>query len=65
MFFSNNIPIKRFHKDYETNLKKQEINVDNCDIVINGLGFIKIIGKGKINIYTLEGVKVYTRKYLI
>ena len=45
------------------NLEKHEIKVsDKEDIVIDGLGFIKVMKKTKLNVYTLKGVKVYTRK---
>lgn len=65
MFFSNALDIKRYYKDFETSLERHDLDVDNCDIVINGLGFIKVIGKGKIVVYTLQNVLVYTREYLI
>ena len=65
MFFSNSLPVKRFYKNFETSLIKHDVVVSDCDIVISGLGFIKVMGKGKINVYTLDGVSVYTRKYLI
>ena len=38
---------------------------DDNDIVINGLGFIKVVKKSQIIIYTLDNVDVYTRKSLI
>ena len=65
-FFANNLKIDRFYKDRETNFVKHTLNVeDNMDIVISGLGFIKITKKGIIDIYTLDGVDVYTRASLI
>ena len=48
LFMSNSLNIKRLHKLPKTNLEKKEINIDNCDLVINGLGFIKCIGKEKM-----------------
>lgn len=65
MFVSNNIIIKRFYKDFDTDLVKHTINAKDCDIVINGLGFIKVIGSGVVDIYTIPNVYVYTRDYLI
>lgn len=66
LFISNNLSVNRFYKDIDSdNLVKHHIKVDNNDIVINGLGFIKVVGKGFIDVYTLEGVTVYTRNSLI
>lgn len=65
MFISNSLVVKRFYKDFDTNLVKHSIKVCNCDVVISGLGFIKVIGSGVIDVYTLPGVLVYTRDYLI
>ena len=68
MFISNSLRINRFYKDneYLSNLEKHIIDVDdNNDVVISGLGFIRIRNKTKLIIYTLEGVKVFKRKALI
>jgi len=65
LFMSNSLNVKRLYKLPSTNLEKQEIDINNCDLVINGLGFIKCIGKGKINVYTYKDIEVYTRNYLI
>ena len=62
---SNTLDIKRYYKPIETKLKKHEMNIENCDIVISGLGFIKCIGTGQINIYTHEKIEVYKRECLI
>ena len=35
------------------------------DLVINGLGFIKIVEKAKINVYINKDVEVFTRDSLI
>lgn len=65
-YMSNNLDYKRIYKDTKTDLKKHILNVeDNTDIVINGLGFIKIKNKSKVIVYTLKNVSVYTRKSLI
>jgi len=66
MYVSNSLNIKRYYKDVElNNLVKHHIFVNNDDIVINGLGFIKVFGTGYIDIYTIDGVLVYTRDSLI
>lgn len=65
LFMSNSLNIKRLHKLPTTNLEKKEVDINNCDLVINGLGFIKCIGKGKINVYTYKDIDVYARNYLI
>ena len=48
------------------NEQKIELEVDdNHDIVINGLGFIKVKKKCKITLYTLNDIKVFIRPSLI
>lgn len=67
LFFSNNLSIDRKFKNtsFLTGEQKIELEVeDNQDIVINGLGFIKVKKKSKIVIYTLKNVKVFTRPCL-
>lgn len=65
-FFANNMRIDRFYKDKETHFTKHTLEVDdNVDIVISGLGFIKVTKKGIVDIYTLNGVDVYKRPSLI
>ena len=65
LFMSNSLNIKRFYKKPETKLKERNIKIDNNDLVINGLGFIKCIGKTNIKIYTYDEISVTTRKNLI
>lgn len=65
IYMSNQLNIKRFYKKIDTNLEKRSLEIDNEDIVINGLGFIKCVGKGQINLYTYKNINVYTRKTLI
>ena len=65
LFMSNALNIKRIYKKPINNLEKTEIDVDNCDIVIHGLGFIKCNGKGKVKVYTYKNISVTTRKHLI
>lgn len=67
-YFSNKLNIERtFGKsDNLLNLKKYDLLVfENQDIVINGLGFIKTTHSGKVTIYTLPEVQVFTRTALI
>lgn len=66
MYMSKSLNIKRYYKDVDlNNLVKHHVMVNNNDIVINGLGFIKVFGTGYIDIYTIDGVLVYTRDSLI
>lgn len=64
-FMSNSLDVKRFYKPIKTSLAQHNIDVNNQDIVIDGLGFIKVIGCGIVNIYTYENINVYTRDYLV
>lgn len=68
LYFSNNLNIDRVFKksDKLLNLKCHSIEVnDKCDIVISGLGFVKVMKKCIINLYTFDNVFVYTRDSLI
>ncbi|MGE5456281.1 MAG: GTPase [Ignavibacteriales bacterium] len=68
MYISNTLKIDRIYKnnDYLSNLEKHIIDVDsNNDVVISGLGFIRIKNKTRLTIYTLKGVNVFMRKALI
>ena len=68
IYMSNNLNIDRIYKNTNAliNLKKHELSIENdSDIVIQGLGFIKVTNKSNITLYTLEGVRVFIRKNLI
>ena len=67
LFISNKLKITRGYDDIcNNNLLMHEIQVDNNeDIVIAGLGFIKVSKKCTFKIYTLEKVIVYKRDSLI
>lgn len=68
LYFSNNLDISREfnNSDKLHNLEKHELVVfENQDIVISGMGFIKVTNSGKITIYTLPNVDVFTRSSLI
>lgn len=65
-YISNSITIKRSYKELETNLEKYELKVPaNSDIVISGLGFIKVKKATNLIIYTLENTNIYVRKAMI
>lgn len=65
-FISNTLSIQRLFKDKEEYSYLKEIEVDsNQDIVISGLGFIKVSKKEKIKIYTKYNMDIYTRDSLI
>ena len=61
------IEIERFYKTEKLNdLECKEYNVKSGeDIVINGLGFIKVTTNCSLKIYVLKGVKTYIRESLI
>ncbi len=67
IFASNKLDIERNYKSFNVNnYKCYEFEVDNGeDIVIVGLGFIKVSKKAKFKVYTLENVLVYKRDSLI
>lgn len=67
-YISNALNIYRIYKDSDklVNLKKYNLNVlDNQDLVIKGLGFIKIKKKCNIDIYLPEGVSYFIRNSII
>jgi len=65
-YVSNDLKIDRYYKNIETNLIENIVRVNpNNDIVISGLGFIRVSKKEIIKVYTLENVDVYVRESLI
>lgn len=65
-YFSNQLKIERTFKQNETTLIPHTIHASaDEDIVILGLGFIKVGKSETIIIYTLPDVHVFTRKSLI
>ena len=67
-YIPNEIKIRRcrFKSNNLKNLYMRDIDVDYYhDVVIRGLGFIKIVAKCKINIYVNKDVLVFTRDNLI
>ncbi len=67
-YMANALEFRRIFKETDalTNLEKHHLKVsNNNDIVISGLGFIKVVNEGVFDIYTIKGVDVYTRDALI
>lgn len=67
LFMSNKLNITRSYKEFnDKDLKCYELDVnEHEDIVIVGLGFIKVSKKCKFKVYTLNDVSVYKRDSLI
>ena len=69
LFVSNDLKIKRIvskRHDYLKDLTVRNINLKfKEDIVINGLGFIKTMVDGEVNIYLNREVEISTRKSII
>ncbi len=70
LYLSNDLKVKRLFNIIRNNDLKDKSKV-TCsikydeDLVINGLGFIKIVNKGILDIYLDSSVDVFTRKSLI
>ncbi|HPE14728.1 MAG TPA: 50S ribosome-binding GTPase [Bacilli bacterium] len=67
-FMSNDIKIKKinFNKPILKDLMRKEIDVKyREDVVINGLGFIKVIDECKLIIWINKETDIFTRKSLI
>ena len=70
LYMSNNLKISQVnittHQDKYSKCKIHEFNlVGNEDIVINGLGYIKVVGKAFIRVYAPDGVSVTKRLSMI
>ena len=69
VFASNELKIKRYNMYKHNELKnlfKHEIKMQyHEDLVINGLGFVKIVEEANINVYIDKDVEVFTRASLI
>ncbi len=67
LYISSKLNVKRiFDKEVSNNLKKHIIKVPPYhDVVIKGLGFIKVIKETTVNVFVLDNVDVYVRKSLI
>lgn len=67
LYMSNNLKIERFYKPINklNHLKKQELKVENSDVLILGLGFIRVKGIVEFNLFTIDGVEVLIRPSII
>lgn len=69
VFMSNDLKVQRFNLERQTKLKDlfpNELDVlYHEDIVVNGLGFVKIVEKAKVVVYADKNVEIYTRRSLI
>lgn len=69
VFMSNDLKVQRFNMTRQKGLKDlyaKELDVlYHEDVVVSGLGFIKIVEKAKILVYADKNVDIYTRKSLI
>lgn len=65
LFVSNALKIERTFKKPNIQSNKKLFNIKNNDLVINGLGFIKFIGEGDINVYLNKNINIYIRDNLI
>lgn len=69
VYVSNDIKVKKHNASKYTalkNLRKASIEVGyREDLVINGLGFVKIVSKANIDLYLDINIGFYTRKSLI
>ncbi|MDD2181285.1 MAG: 50S ribosome-binding GTPase [Bacilli bacterium] len=67
MYISSKLEVKRVYKEDDADsLIKRVIKVPAYhDLVIKGLGFIKIIKETTINIYLIDNVDIYIRESLI
>ena len=70
LFVSNDLKVKRLlNASSKSDLKDlnkvtYQVKYDE-DLVINGLGFIKIVNKGVVDVYIDKNVETFTRKSLI
>ena len=70
VYVSNDLKVKRLLNLLNNNdlkdLNKMTLNVKyDEDLVITGLGFIKIVNKGVVDVYLNKDIKTFTRKSLI
>ena len=70
VYISNDLKVKRLLNLMNNNdlkdLNKTTYNVKyDEDLVVTGLGFIKIVNKGTLDIYIDKDINVFTRKSLI
>lgn len=62
-YMSNDLAMEKTFSSNISKFKKQELFVrEGYEIVIMGLGYIKVMKEGYFSIYTYEGVSIYIRK---
>ena len=67
-YVSNNLKFERIYKDSNklSDLEKYNLTIlDNQDLVINGLGFIKFKKKCEFNLYLVKGVNYFIRNSIV
>jgi len=69
VYMSNELKVRRFNMTRQQKLKDLYPNKIDVmyreDIVVNGLGFIKVVEKANVIVYLDKNVEVYTRNSLI
>ena len=69
VFVSNALKVKRRNAKKHEGIKELSVNTYDVgyhkDLVINGLGFVKIVEKAKVAVYTDKNVEVFIRDSLI
>ncbi len=69
IYVANGIKIEQVNLNHDIRLRKlKEINFNiegNEDVVISGLGWIKIINQAKIRVYALDNVNIFKRHALV
>ncbi len=69
LYIPNSLKVKRMNAHKQVRLKElSEASLElgyREDIVINGLGWVKLVDKAKVNIYIDKNVEVFTRRNFI
>ena len=69
LYIPNSLKVRRMNAKKQIRLKElSELNLElgyREDIVINGLGWVKLVDKAKVNIYIDKNVEVFTRRNFI
>ena len=66
IYMPENININRLYKKVNNNLYSVSLKIEKtCDLVIPGLGFIKIMKPGNITCNIISGVKIFCRDSII
>ena len=70
LFMSNDLKVKRLLNIFHNNELREKPKITynmkyDEDLVISGLGFIKIVSKGVIDVYIDKDVDIFTRRSLI